>query len=155
MRTNRYVRLLAAALTIAVLAGAAPAFVAASTPTGRVAATQVVAAPCHPGASACPIKLNFGHNDYTAQRSSTLTGINSERWFVVKLKAGQQVIVLVEGKGPTRGVVYFPNGQQDGQPGGRVFDGTVPVSGNYRIRVTESSMAQAWHGRVDVVVVAY
>ncbi len=42
-----------------------------------------------------------------------------------------------------------------GQPGGRVFDGTVPVSGDYRIRVTESPMGEAWSGRVDVVVLIY
>jgi hypothetical protein len=74
------------------------------------------------------------------------------KWFSVSARAGQQMIVWIVGRGPTRGVVYFPNGQQDGQPGGRVFDGSLPVTGTYRIRVTEDSMAEAWSGRVDVVL---
>jgi len=61
----------------------------------------------------------------------------------------------VKGHGPTRGVVYFPNGRSNGQPGGRVFDGTLPVSGDYRIRVTESAMGQAWSGRVVVIALIY
>jgi len=56
---------------------------------------------------------------------------------------------------PTRGVVYFPGGGSSGQPGGRVFDGALPTTGDYRIRVTESSMGEAWSGRVDVIAVIY
>jgi hypothetical protein len=54
------------------------------------------------------------------------------------------MVIIVKGHGPTRGVVSFPNGGSNGQPGGRVFDGTLPVSGDYRIRVTESAMGEAW-----------
>ena len=54
-----------------------------------------------------------------------------------------------------RGIVYFPNRKFAGMPGGRVFDGLLPVSGDYRIRVPESTMAQPWRGHVTVLVVAY
>ena len=60
-----------------------------------------------------------------------------------------------QGAGPTRGIVYFPNRKTAGMPGGRIFDGLLPVSGDYRIRVSESTMAQPWHGPVTVLVVAY
>jgi hypothetical protein len=65
------------------------------------------------------------------------------------------MVAVVEGAGATRGMVSFPNGQSVGQPGGRVFDGVLPASGDYRIRVTESSMGEGWSGRVDVVVLIY
>ncbi|MEO8229434.1 MAG: hypothetical protein ABI628_06695 [Chloroflexota bacterium] len=61
----------------------------------------------------------------------------------------------MKGHGPTRGTVYFPNGRLSGQPGGRVFDGIAPVTGDYRIHVTESAMGQAWSGRVEVVALIY
>jgi hypothetical protein len=65
------------------------------------------------------------------------------------------MVVIVEGAGATRGTVYFPNGTSSGQPGGRVFDDNLPATGNYRIRVTESPMGEAWSGGVDVVVLIY
>ena len=54
--------------------------------------------------------------------------------------------------GPTRGVVTYPSGQQDGSTGGVVFDTRVNETGRYHLRVTESSMGTAWRGRVIVDV---
>ena len=64
-------------------------------------------------------------------------------------------MVVVEGAGATAGIVRFPNGEINGQPGGRIFDGNLPVTGDYKIKVMESQMGEAWSGRVDVVVLAY
>jgi hypothetical protein len=144
---------LAASLSLASIslvgaAGTSPA----GTGTLGLAATP---AACTPGRSACPIRIRFALGAYSAQATSTLTGISSQRWFSVRARAGQTMIVLVEGRGPTRGVVHFPNGRTEGQPGGRVFDGLLPVTGTYRIRVTESPMGTAWRGPVTVVVVIY
>jgi hypothetical protein len=113
------------------------------------------AAKCSPGARACPIRIRFAAGAYSGQAHSQLTGIRSQRWFVVHARAGQTMVIVVKGQGPTRGTVYFPNGGSSGQPGGRVFDDTLPVTGDYRIRVTESAMGQAWSGRVDVVALVY
>jgi hypothetical protein len=154
-------------VTFVVLAGASPGVVGASaagtgagnasriavSPGGEVAAAVRTA--CAAGAAACPIRIRFAAGAYAGQARSRLTGINAEKWFVVHARAGQEMIVIVKGAGPTRGTVHFSNGQQDGQPGGRVFDDTLPVSGDYRIRVTESSMAEAWNGKVDVIVVIF
>ncbi len=148
---------LAAALAASLAFGSVlPVGATGSTPA-RTAGGGVAAAPvaCTPGRSACPIPIRFALGAYSAQATSTLTGITSLRWFSVKARAGQTMIVLVEGRGPTRGEVRFPNGQVDGQPGGRVFDGPLPVTGTYRIRVTESQMGSAWRGPVTVVVLIY
>ena len=128
---------------------------AAAAPIGDPSLASPIEATCVRGTSRCPIRIAFERGAYSGQASSTLTGIRSKRWFVVNARAGQTMIVIVNGAGPTRGIVHFPNGQSDGQPGGRVFDDQLPVSGNYRIEVTESQMAEAWRGRVTVVVLIY
>ena len=147
----------AAAVAASLIAGlfVTAAFAAGPSPARAAALTRPIAAPCVPGRRACPIPITFERGAFSGQRSSRLTGITSERWFAVRARAGQTMVVVVDGAGPTRGVVYFPNGQQDGQPGGRVYDGPAPVTGVYRIRVTESQMAEAWSGRVTVVVLIY
>lgn len=148
---------LAAALAASLALGSVSLVGATGSSPARTAKLGAAAAPaaCTPGRSACPIPIRFARGAYSGQATSTLTGISSQRWFSVKARAGQTMIVLVEGRGPTRGEVRFPNGLKDGQPGGRVFDGPLPVTGTYRIRVTESLMGTAWRGPVTVVVVIY
>lgn len=126
-------------------------------PVSSVAATgpQVSTAACRAGSSACPIRITFSSGAYSAQATGSLVSPSVDTWFVVRARAGQSAIVIVEGAGPTRGIVYFPNHKYAGMPGGRVLDGLLPVSGDYRIRVSESLMAQPWHGHVTVLVVAY
>jgi hypothetical protein len=159
MNKTSAIRAILGTATAIVVASSAPALASAGGPTGHAqaaAATAVrAAATCSPGARACPIRITFARGAFSGQAHSTLTGITSEKSFVVRAAAGQTMVVVVEGKGPTRGVVVFPNGHSDGQPGGRIFDGNLPASGDYRIRVTESSMGEAWSGRVDVVVLIY
>ena len=147
----------ATAVAASLIAGLFVTAASAANPRSVQVATlaRPIAAACVPGRRACPIPIVFEPGAFSGQRSSRLTGITSERWFAVRARAGQTLVVVVDGAGPTRGVVYFPNGQQDGQPGGRVYDGPAPVSGVYRIRVTESLMAEAWSGRVTVVVLIY
>jgi hypothetical protein len=81
-----------------------------------------------------------------------LQNIHSRSMFTFRAHAGQHVRVNIVGYGSTRGVVLFPHSGQDGGPGGVVFDETVHQTGLYSIRVTEDTMADAWHGRVAVYV---
>jgi hypothetical protein len=146
MRT-RAQSLALAALLVAVLA----------VPVSSVVGTgpQVSAVTCRAGSSACPIRITFAPGAYSAQATGSLASQSVDTWFVVRARANQSAIVIVEGAGPTRGIVYFPNHRYSGMPGGRVFDGLLSVTGDYRIRVSESTMAQPWHGPVTVLVVAY
>ena len=158
----------AAATTSALASGAAPTAQASSgstaasvaaVPSSQAAQSSAklaaAAATCSPGTRACPIRITFARGAFSAQAHGQLTGIDSELWFVVDARATQSMVTVVEGAGATRGVVTFPNGQTEGQPGGRVFDGLLPASGDYRIRVTESPMGEGWSGRVDVVTLIY
>ena len=102
------------------------------------------------GRAATPI--TFQHGQTQAHAYGHLQGIHSVAHFYFRARAGQHVKVEITGRGPTRGVVTTPGGQQDGSPGGVVFDDTVTQTGRYRLRVTEDTMAEAWHGRVRVDV---
>jgi hypothetical protein len=138
-----------------VLATSGPALASGASTDGTRQAAAHVATTCTPGAKACPIRITFAAGAFSGQAHSQLTGIHSKKWFVVGANAGQTMVVVVEGAGATGGIVHFPNGQTNGQPGGRIFDGNLPVTGDYRIQVMESQLGEAWTGRVDVVVLAY
>jgi hypothetical protein len=103
-------------------------------------------------AKKAPRRITFARGATIARASGYLRGVRDEVWFVIRASAGQHMRVEVRGRGPTRGVLFFPSGKQDGGPGGVIYDGEIDESGDYRIRVTESSMANAWRGRFTVIV---
>ena len=103
-------------------------------------------------AQKAPVRIYFERGATRARVTGYLRGIKDEAFFVLRAKAGQHMRVDIRGRSATRGIVMFPNGQQDGAPGGVVFDGPLPVTGDYRIRVTESSMANAWSGNFTLIV---
>lgn len=97
-------------------------------------------------------RVYFARGATRATVRGYLRGIHDEANFVLRAKAGQHMRVEIRGRGATRGMVTFPSGQGDGQPGGVIFDGILPDTGNYGIRVTESSMAEAWRGSFTVII---
>ena len=99
-----------------------------------------------------PRRIKFARRATVARATGYLRGVRDEVWFVLRAKSGQHMHVEVRGRGPTRGVVVFPSGKQDGGPGGVIFDGVIDESGDYKMRVTESSMAEAWRGRFTLTV---
>lgn len=103
-------------------------------------------------AQKAPQRVYFARGATQARATGYLRGQRDAADFVLRAQAGQHMRVEIRGRGATRGMVTFPNGQQDGSPGGVVFDGNLPVTGDYRIRVTESSMADAWSGSFTVII---
>src|SRR5258706_2396586 len=103
-------------------------------------------------AQKAPRRIYFARDATEARGTGYLRGIRDEAVFVLRAQAGQHMRVEIRGRGATRGVVTFPNGEQDGSPGGVVFDGILPATGDYRIRVTESNMANAWTGTFTLII---
>ena len=103
-------------------------------------------------AQRAPQRISFARGATVARARGYLGGIKDEALFVLRAKSGQHMRVEISGRGATRGVVIFPSGKQDGGPGGVVFDDSIDETGDYRIRVTESSMANAWRGRFTLRV---
>jgi hypothetical protein len=99
-----------------------------------------------------PRRITFARGATVARATGYLRGVRDEKWFVLRARAHQHMRVEIKGRGATRGVLYFPSGKQDGGPGGVIFDGVIDENGDYRIRVTESSMANAWSGSFTVTV---
>jgi len=159
MNSNSVVRGLLSVMVAVTVSGASPVLAAgrgsASQSQTTASAAIQAATTCTAGAKACPLRITFATGAYSGQAHSRLTGIHDQKWFVVKARAGQAMIVIVKGAGATRGIVYAPNGTSSGQPGGRVYDAVLPASGDYRIRVTESPMGEGWAGGIDVIVVIY
>ena len=99
-----------------------------------------------------PRRIVFARGATVARATGYLRGVGDEARFVLRAKSGQHMRIEIRGRGPTRGVVVFPSGKQDGGPGGVIYDGVIDESGDYKIRVTESSMAEAWRGRFILIV---
>ncbi|HEY6046081.1 MAG TPA: hypothetical protein VIU65_05715 [Pyrinomonadaceae bacterium] len=99
-----------------------------------------------------PQRIRFARRATVARASGYLRGVRDEKWFVLRAQANQQVRIEIKGRGATRGVLYFPSGKTDGGPGGIIFDGIIDENGDYRIRVTESSMANSWRGRFTITI---
>src|SRR5262245_46324518 len=89
-------------------------------------------------------RIRFKKGQTVACVKGSLHHIHDEASFVLHARAGQRMQVNIIANGPSRGVVTFPSGRQDGGPGGIVFDDRLTETGDYRIRVTESSMGEEW-----------
>jgi hypothetical protein len=97
-------------------------------------------------AQKAPQRVTFARGATVARATGYLRGLNDAADFVLRAKAGQHMRVEINARGATRGMVTFPSGKQDGAPGGVIFDDNINETGDYRIRVTESSMGDAWRG---------
>ena len=103
-------------------------------------------------AAQTPTRIKFARGATRATARGYMRGVRDEVFFVLRAQANQHMRVEVKGQGATRGVVIFPSGKQDGGPGGVVFDDKIDETGDYSIRVTESSMANAWRGNFTVII---
>ncbi len=102
--------------------------------------------------SAKDTRIKFKRGATSATASGWLNKVGDQAYFVLTARAGQHMRVTINGRGATRGVVTFPSGKEDGQPGGVIFDDRLDETGDYRIRVTESQMGESWRGRFTVKV---
>ena len=82
--------------------------------------------------------------------SSTVTGkLNpneNERWYRFDASSWQYAIINIAPLAGTPetanvGVLHMPNGTQDGTKGGIIYQGCLPVTGEYRLRIARNLMA--------------
>ena len=82
--------------------------------------------------------------------SSTVTGKLSpnedERWYRFDATSWQYAVINIApltGTPETAnvGVLHMPNGTQDGSKGGIVYQGCLPATGEYRLRIARNLMA--------------
>lgn len=82
--------------------------------------------------------------------SSTVTGKlkpnENERWYRFDASSWQYAIINIApltGTPETAnvGVLHMPNGTQDGTKGGIIYQGCLPATGEYRLRIARNLMA--------------
>ena len=82
--------------------------------------------------------------------SSTVTGKlrpnENERWYRFDASSWQYAIINIAPLASTPetanvGVLHMPNGTQDGTKGGIIYQGCLPATGKYRLRIARNLMA--------------
>ena len=82
--------------------------------------------------------------------SSTVTGKlkpnENERWYRFDASSWQYAIINIApltGTPETAnvGILHMPNGTQDGTKGGIIYQGCLPATGKYRLRIARNLMA--------------
>jgi hypothetical protein len=83
------------------------------------------------------------------QISSTISGKLSpkqhERWYQLSATSGQYAVINITALPGTSetanvGVLHMPDGSQDGTKGGIIYQGCLPTSGKYRLRIARNLM---------------
>jgi hypothetical protein len=120
---------------------------------GRTA-TRPSSIPSKTSKKIIPIRIAPG--EMSVHVKGRFTSQNHERWYRMEAKAGQRMIVNLISKSrgmATAGVVRSPSGQQDGQPGGVIYDHILKESGTYTLRAFPHSMASKLIGDYVVEVI--
>ncbi|TXD96907.1 hypothetical protein ES754_07715 [Psychrobacter frigidicola] len=101
-------------------------------------------------ANSSDIPIRFATGQVSTTVSGKLTPKQHERWYQFSAASGQYTIInitplLGKGAGTSEtanvGVLHMPNGQQDGTKGGIIYQGCLPASGEYRLRIARNLMA--------------
>ncbi len=107
-------------------------------------AIGLISAHAHTVTQPTPIQINKG------QISTTIIGkLNTnqnEHWYQFNAASWQYALINIApltGMSETAnvGVLHMPDGSQDGTKGGIVYQGCLPQTGNYKLRIARNLMA--------------
>ncbi|MBV9850692.1 MAG: hypothetical protein JO250_13545 [Armatimonadetes bacterium] len=98
---------------------------------------------CSPAAAA-PRRIHIPHGHGTIYVHGHLHGFRSRVVFVLHAHRGRTLTLSMVRGGPTVIMLRFPNGQEDGAPGG--VEDVLPRTGDYRITLSEHLMGGPWRG---------
>lgn len=105
-----------------------------------------------PGTDAsCPIRVQFAAGTYGTTVHGRLTLAPDQRYYVVRARAGQRMILSFVGAGAMRGGISFPDGSGDGPFYGEGDVIILPTTGDYIVYVGQNTMAgPIWTGRFSL-----
>ncbi len=95
-------------------------------------------------ATAAPRRIHIPHGHGTVFVRGHLRGYRSRVVFLLHARRGQTLTLGMPLGGPMVVMLRFPNGQEDGAPGG--VEDTLTRTGDYRITLTEHRMGEPWNG---------
>tara|TARA_R110000751_G_C13659193_1_gene468952 strand:- start:279 stop:704 length:426 start_codon:yes stop_codon:yes gene_type:complete len=90
--------------------------------------------------------LHFSKGAISSVITGKLNPNNDERWYRFDATSEQYTVINITpfaGTSETAnvGVLHMPNGTQDGSKGGIVYQGCLPATGTYRLRIARNLMA--------------
>ena len=90
--------------------------------------------------------IHFSNGTITSTVTGKLKPNENERWYRFDANSGQYAIINIAPLAGTPetanvGVLHMPNGTQDGTKGGIIYQGCLPATGEYRLRIARNLMA--------------
>lgn len=90
--------------------------------------------------------INFAKGHISTTITGKLSPKQNAHWYQFSAASGQYALINISALAGTSetanvGVLHLPNGTQDGTKGGIIYQGCLPVSGKYRLRIARNLMA--------------
>lgn len=90
--------------------------------------------------------INFTKGHISQHVTGKLSPKETEDWYQFNAAAGQYVVINIAPLAGTKetanvGVLHMPDGSYDGTKGGIVYQGCLPSSGTYKLRIARNNMA--------------
>ena len=90
--------------------------------------------------------IQFAKGAITSTTTGKLSPNEDEHWYHFQAGSSQYAVINIlplAGTAETAnvGVLHMPNGKQDGTKGGIIYQGCLPTTGDYRLRVARNLMA--------------
>lgn len=103
-----------------------------------------------------PQRITVQPNGYASSMNYQLPASCTEANFLISAKQGQLMVLVLSSPGAARAEINSPDGKSDGQPvgnGGVIFSKTLSITGDYKIRISKSPMAEPWSGQIILTAV--
>lgn len=90
--------------------------------------------------------IRFATGKISTTLTDTLHPKQNEHWYQFKASRGQYVLINIAPHPKVTeianvGILHLPDGTQEGTKGGIIYQGCLPTSGKYRLRIARSLMA--------------
>lgn len=90
--------------------------------------------------------IHFAKGAITSTTTGKLSPNEDEHWYRFQAGSSQYAVINIlplAGTAETAnvGVLHMPNGTQDGTKGGIIYQGCLPTTGDYRLRIARNLMA--------------
>ena len=90
--------------------------------------------------------IHFQKGHISQHVTGTLAPKDTEHWYHFNAAAGQYVVINIAPLAGTVdtanvGILHMPDGSYDGNKGGIVYQGCLPTSGTYKLRIARNNMA--------------
>ncbi len=90
--------------------------------------------------------IQFAKGAITSTTTGKLSSNEDEHWYRFQASSSQYAVINIlplAGTAETAnvGVLHMPNGTQDGTKGGIIYQGCLPTTGDYRLRIARNLMA--------------